>query len=75
MDVAHRINELVAKLPPARQSEVLDFIEFLTMRHHGYTEELTSWTEETFQDLAVLGLASDDDDPVTYDLSDCKEVR
>jgi Protein of unknown function (DUF2281) len=75
MGVAEKIAEIAATLPPAKQAEVLDFVEFLASRTTGGgVPDPAEWTDTAFQTLALRGLA-DDDDPVRYDLSDCKETR
>ena len=69
MSVAEAIALKVSQLPPARQAEVLDFVEFLSARTTTTTEE-----ELAFRSLALASL-SDDDDPVVYSLEDCKVTR
>ena len=73
MGVADRIAELAAKLPPAKQAEVLDFVEFLTKRA-ATAGRVGDWSDAGFGDVALAALV-DDDDPVTYELSDCRETR
>lgn len=66
---------LTASLPPERQAEVLDFVVFLaTRKAAGAPRGVDEWTDAAFQAFALDPIA-DDDDPVTYALSDCREVR
>jgi hypothetical protein len=75
MGVVEKIAELAAALPPAKQAAVLDFVEFLASRTTGgRVPDPAEWTDAAFQKLALCRLA-DDDDPVRYDLADCKETR
>lgn len=74
MGVADKIAELAARLPPEKQAEVLDFVEYLTSRSpRSGTDDATS-DDAAFRRLALAAVV-DDDDPVTYDLSDCRKRR
>lgn len=76
MGVAQKIAELAALLPPSKQAEVLDFVEFLAARAAAEGAEVAVWSDSAFKAVAIRGLLSDDvDDPITYELSDCKETR
>lgn len=70
MGVAEKIAEGLAQLPPDRQAEVLDFVEFLAARNR---TQQADWTAGQFKALALASLVGDDD-PVGYELSDCKEA-
>ena len=74
MGVADKIAVLAAMLPPAKQAEVLDFIEFLAARRAGPAAASDAWDDDGFRALARRTLV-DEDDPVSYELGDCKETR
>lgn len=74
MGVAEKIAEIAATLSPSKQAKVLDFVEFLASRGSGERADVTALADAEFRDLALRAIV-DDDDPETYDLEDCKEVR
>ena len=75
MGVAQKIAEIAATLAPAKQAEALDFVELLASRAGGApASSAAEWTDAEFQELALRALR-DEDDPVTYELSDCKQTR
>ncbi len=74
MGVAEKIAALAAALPASQQAEVLDFIEFLRSRAPASGEAVAGWSDGAFERLALAGLA-DDEDPVVYELGDCRETR
>jgi hypothetical protein len=74
MGVAEKIAALAARLPPAKQAEVLDFVEFLAARSAEPTNAASALDDEGFRALALRALA-DEDDPVVYVLADCRETR
>ena len=74
MGVTDKIAELAAKLPPEKQAEVLDFVEYLTLRSARTAAVDAAWSGPAFRQLALAALGPDDD-PVTYELSDCRERR
>ena len=68
MGVAQKIAEIAATLPPAKQAEVLDFVEFLASRAGGApASSAAEWTDAEFQELALRALHDGDDVPVTYE--------
>lgn len=71
MTIAERIATRVAVLPVARQAEVLDFVEFLAARQR--SSAAVDWTESQFMAMSLEQLFADDD-PVAYDLADCREA-
>ncbi len=76
MGIAEKIALLTSRLPPDRQAEVLDFVEFLAVREAGRGSSMAFWTDEAFSILSLSGLTEHEtDDPVTYELSDCIEKR
>lgn len=78
MGVPEKIAALAARLPPAKQAEVLEFVEFLASRLAARSaapgREVAAWSDAAFHELALQSLAADED-PVTYELADCKETR
>jgi hypothetical protein len=67
MNLAEKILCHVQALPPAKQAEVLDFIEFISSRTA--QQEEGEWTEFSLS-TAMRGLESE---PAPYSLSDLKE--
>ncbi len=70
MTIAERIATRVAVLPAARQAEVLDYVEFLAARHRAVGA--ADWTESQFAVMSLEQLFADED-PIGYDLADCRE--
>lgn len=68
MSIAEKIAERVAGLPIERQAEIPDFVEFLAARHQQPGED---WPHGAFREFSLEQLQ--DDDPVEYELSDCRE--
>ena len=68
------VPELIARrvqaLPPARQAEVLDFVEFLATR----SDAGADWTEHDFTALALASALGEDEDETKYDEADCREI-
>lgn len=68
MSYAELIAKKLGMLPPEKQAEVFDFIEFIAARVH------SGWTDAHFQSLGLAqALRDDEDDPVVYTQSDCRE--
>ncbi len=69
--------EKVQALPPDKQSEVFDFIEFLTSRStplsdHKSVEE--DWTNAEFSKMSMIqAMRGMEEEPVLYTLDDLKE--
>lgn len=74
MGVPEKIAELAARLPPEKQAEVLDFVEYLTERSSRRPVVEPGWSDEAFRHLALASLGADED-PVTYELADCREQK
>ena len=74
MDVLERIRELAATLPPARQAQALDFVEFLAARAQATTDRAGEWCDGGVRDVADAALV-DEHDPVTYARSDGRTTR
>jgi hypothetical protein len=74
MGFSEKIAKIAATLSPSKQAEVLDFVEFLASRGTGERAEVAAAADAQFRDLALRAVV-DDDDPETYELKDCKEVR
>ncbi len=72
MGLSRRIAMKVETLPLEVQAEVLDFVEFLASRVRRNANG-ANWTESEFERLAIASVV-DEKDPVTYELSDCREV-
>jgi hypothetical protein len=72
--------ELIQKyqrLPPDKQAEVADFIEFLSARHQVPAEAAgpTEWTDAEFAELAMgQALRGMEDEPDLYTRDDLKEI-
>ena len=78
MGYAELIQLRLQTLPPDKQAEIYDFVEFIAQRSATAVAVVAAapsdWTEAEFAHLslsqAMRGL---EDDPVTYSLSDIKE--
>jgi hypothetical protein len=65
----HVIAQKLALLPPEKQAEVFDFVEFIAARTSA------GWTDRHFQSMSLAqALRDQEDDPVTYSSSDCREL-
>ncbi len=73
MGVPETVAKRVAELPPAKQAEVLDFVEFLAARTTGAPQASTDWPDRAFRELALQALATEAD-PVSYTMADCRDV-
>lgn len=64
----------IRALPPERQSEVFDFVQFLAERYgNGQPPAETDWTDAEFSELAIANaLRGIEDDDVSYSLDDVK---
>jgi hypothetical protein len=74
MNLAELIHK-VHGLPAAQQAEVLDFVDFLQLRHvqHG-TVEHTDWDAEEFMRLSMEGaMRGLTDEPAIYTTADLKD--
>jgi hypothetical protein len=72
MTVAEQIALRVAQLPPDKQAEVVDFVEFLVARAAGGSDP-AAWTDSDFRRFALAQLLAEED-TVEYTLHDCREV-
>jgi hypothetical protein len=69
MGYAELIAQKLALLPPEKQAEVFDFVEFIIARASA------SWADRDFQSMSLAqALRDQEDDPVSYSASDCREV-
>ncbi len=69
MGYAELIAQKLTLLPPEKQAEVFDFVEFIASRISA------DWTESHFQLMGLSqALRDQTDDPVNYSASDCREV-
>lgn len=69
MGYAELIAQKLALLPPEKQAEVFDFVEFIAARSSA------DWTESHFHAMSLSqALREQTDDPVSYSASDCREV-
>jgi len=71
MTLIEQIEEQLSKLPPEKQSEVLDFITFLqerarSMQSPSEEEERKERLRKAFATLAELGTFADITDPVEW---------
>ncbi len=74
MQLEELIN-LVSRLPPAKQQEVLDFAAFLERRYSGGHQASTvSWTDHEFKAMSVEQAMRDiADEPGLYSEDDIRE--
>jgi hypothetical protein len=74
MGYAELIERLQA-LPPNKQAEVFDFVEFLSSRDmKAKTHPRGTWTDDEFAGMAMAqALRGIEDDPVTYTTTDLRE--
>ena len=70
MGYAELIAQKLALLPLEKQAEVFDFVEFIAVRSS------IDWTDEQFQAMSLTQALrnQEDDDPVSYSASDCREI-
>ena len=69
MGYAELIAQKLALLPLEKQAEVFDFVEFIAVRSS------IDWTDEQFQSMSLTqALRNQEDDPVSYSTSDCREI-
>ncbi|MBK1838206.1 DUF2281 domain-containing protein [Azospirillum sp. YIM B02556] len=75
MGYAELIRKLQA-LPEDKQTEVFDFVEFLTARFAASKEEgKEEWSEEKFAEFGMeQAMRGMEDDPVTYGRDDLRKV-
>lgn len=73
MGLPEKVAERVAALDPDQQAEVLNFVEFLATRGRTLPSQNAEWQDADFARLAASQVV-DDEDPVDYQLSNCKEV-
>jgi hypothetical protein len=68
MGYAELIAQKLATLPPEKQAEVFDFVEFIASRASA------GWTDAHYQSMSLAqALRDQEDDPVSYSQSDCRE--
>lgn len=69
MGYAELIAQKLALLPPEKQAEVFDFVEFIVARASA------GWADRDFQSMSLAqALRDQEDDLVSYSASDCREV-
>ena len=83
MGYAELIQKRLQTLPPDKQAEVYDFVEFIATRNHAVKTpdaELPNksapadWTNEAFAQLSMAqAMRGLENDPVHYALTDIKE--
>lgn len=75
MGYAELIQQRLQTLPPEKQAEVYDFVEFIAARiPHAAPENASDWTDAEFSQMAMAkAMRGLEDDPVTYSLADLKE--
>jgi hypothetical protein len=77
MSYAKSIAEKIAALPPERQAEIFDFVEFIVARYGGSSSQgmaQCEWTDDTFAALSMQqALRGMEDEPVIYTSNDLKE--
>jgi hypothetical protein len=59
--------DVIRALPPERQSEVFDFVEFLAARYGtGQQSSSTDWAEAVFSELALVHAqrGTEDEEPI-----------
>lgn len=72
MGYAELIQQRLQTLPPDKQAEVYDFVEFIAARNQKATP--VDWTNEEFSRLSMVqALRGLENDPVDYVLADVKE--
>lgn len=77
MGYAELIHLRLQTLPPEKQAEIYDFVEFIAARSSAVranTEMRGDWTEAEFSRLSLAqAMRGLEDDPVTYSLDDLQE--
>lgn len=77
MSFAQSIAERIATLPPEKQAEIFDFVEFVAARYSGSSRRHLAqdeWTDNAFTELSMQqALRGMEDDPVSYTSNDLKE--
>ena len=69
MGHAELIAQKLALLPFDKQAEVFDFVEFIAVRSS------MDWTDRQFQSMSLTqAFRNQADDPVSYSMSDCREL-
>lgn len=77
MGYAELIHQRLQTMPPEKQAEVYDFVEFIASR--GLVTEVSTkkhdeWTDHEFSRLAMThAMRGLENDPVEYQLADLKE--
>ena len=72
MGYAELIQQRLQTLPPDKQAEVYDFVEFIAARNQKTAP--VNWTNEEFSRLSMAqALRGLENDPVDYALTDVKE--
>ena len=72
MGYAELIQQRLQTLPPDKQAEVYDFVEFIASRNQKAAP--VDWTDEAFSRLSMVqALRGLENDPVDYALTDVKE--
>ena len=77
MNYAQSIVDRIATLPPEKQVEILDFVEFIAARHREASEHVLEpgeWTDSTFSELTMhQALRGIEHEPFNYTSLDLKE--
>lgn len=77
MGYAELIHLRLQTLPPEKQEEIYDFVEFIAARSSAVVtqaETRSDWTAAEFSQLSLAqAMRGLEDDPVTYSLHDIKE--
>lgn len=77
MGYAELIHLRLQTLPPEKQAEIYDFVEFIAARSStvvAKTATRDDWTQAEFSQLALAqAMRGLEDDPITYSLQDIKE--
>lgn len=77
MSYAQTIAEIIANLPPERQVEIYDFVEFIAARCGELPNQHLvhgEWSDDAFAKLSMQqAMRGMEDDPVSYTSNDLKE--
>ena len=77
MSNAKSITEKIAALPPERQAEIFDFVEFIVARYGGLSGQGLAqyeWTDDAFAASSMQqALRGMEDESVIYTSDDLKE--
>jgi len=70
-----KLVNMVSRLPPARQQEVMDFAAFLEQRYGEKNQAaVADWTEQEFRTLSTeQAMRGIEDEPELYSEEDVKE--